>query len=117
MAYARQRGDTQSPSEPEMSRCLLTSTAGLTPAARTPGRGETVPNPHTPAARVRHAAADAPSPLINRRESSNVVGRNVIPKPVFTVAFVTPGIRIMLVGRFLGNFGTEDLVNCVPVRP
>jgi hypothetical protein len=42
---------------------------------------------------------------------SAVVGRNVVPQPTFPVGVVAPGIRIPFVGRLLGNFRTEDLVN------
>lgn len=41
-----------------------------------------------------------------------MVRRNVIAEPVITLALFPRGVRVTLVGRFLGNFCTEDLVNC-----
>jgi len=41
--------------------------------------------------------------------------RDVIAEPVLTLALFQRGVRITLVGRLLGNFGTEDLVNCVSI--
>lgn len=38
---------------------------------------------------------------------------DVFPQPALALRVAAPVVGITFVGRFLGNFDTEDLVNCI----